>query len=394
MLELQRKNKQSYFILRKWAMPVEQYINILIVLLILALFVERFCFAVVVYKTKNYGLDLVMLMMIFNSIFLYFIQRLRKKKHKKRLHELYNIDRTPRVGLCAISMIGLVDMLKAFFLIWPANVIPLWLLISLLQLFIPLNLMLRSCCIEEVSHKWVHWLMSLVILAGAIYNMFTMSESLANPETKEDYQYYSVMILISVLLDVVSHTIKEVLVRSQPLNQEKFNFGVSVCQVVIVCLAMPFVKITQPQATDNSPFADEKFDKMPIFEYAKYYLVYGFQCLFDVGGTETIENNMGECQGSWIYVLGYTISLFVIQLNLNSIMHHKFTRKAQLVYSLIVPLTFLAFLLAAQDIKTIDANNVSFSHFDVVGLLVVGLGVFVFNLFPEKEQRASIEEDF
>ena len=76
-------------------MPLTSYINILIFFLVLALFVERFCFAVVVYKTKNYGMILIIMVILFNSVFLFFIQRLRFKKHKKRLHELYNIDRAP-----------------------------------------------------------------------------------------------------------------------------------------------------------------------------------------------------------------------------------------------------------------------------------------------------------
>ena len=57
-------------------------------------------------------------------------------------------------------------------------------------------------------------------------------------------------------------------------------------------------------------------------------------------------SNMGDCRNAWIYVIFYTLSLFVIQLTLNSILHHKFARKAQFVFSMIVPISVLAFFIA------------------------------------------------
>lgn len=67
-------------------------------------------------------------------------------------------------------------MLKYFFLFWSANVMPLWLLLALLQFKIPMITLLRSCCIEEVSHYMVHWLSALLILTGCVVNLFTMQE--------------------------------------------------------------------------------------------------------------------------------------------------------------------------------------------------------------------------
>jgi len=136
---------------------------------------ERYCFAVAVYKTKNYGYMLILFVIAMNTIFLRVLVKLRTKKHKKRLHELYNIDRAPKVGWCVILFVAVLDMLKSFFFFWPANMMPLWLLTCLLQLFVPLNLMLRSCCIEEVSQYKVHWLSSFVILGGCIISMFSIN---------------------------------------------------------------------------------------------------------------------------------------------------------------------------------------------------------------------------
>jgi hypothetical protein len=56
-------------------------------------------------------------------------------------------------------------MSYAFFLFWPANVMPVWLLIVLLQLFIPLNTLMRSCCVG-LKHFKIHIISSLIILIG------------------------------------------------------------------------------------------------------------------------------------------------------------------------------------------------------------------------------------
>ena len=88
-------------------MPLEKYIYILLAILCIALFFERYCFAIIVYKTKNYGYILIVLVIFFNSIFLNVIMRLRKKKHIKRLREVYSVDAMPQEGMqCAIAFVG------------------------------------------------------------------------------------------------------------------------------------------------------------------------------------------------------------------------------------------------------------------------------------------------
>jgi len=108
------------------------YSNICLGFLFLSLFFERYCFISTVYKTKYYGYVLILMVIGLNCLLNMLILKLRKKKQTKRLHELFNIERTPSVGTCVISFIGLLDMLYAFFLFWPANVIPIWLLITML----------------------------------------------------------------------------------------------------------------------------------------------------------------------------------------------------------------------------------------------------------------------
>ena len=111
----------------------------------------------------------------------------------------------------------ILDLAKSFFLFWPANVMPYWLLISILQLFIPINLLFRTCCIEDTRHYKIHWLSALLIFVGVIVNMCAIG-SIEESTENNHYLYYSFMVIISSILDAISHTIKEALVRTQPLN--------------------------------------------------------------------------------------------------------------------------------------------------------------------------------
>lgn len=129
------------------------------------------------------------------------------------------------------------------------------------------------------------------------------------------------------------------------------------------------------------------------------YIYYGLGCAFGTRDQKDPKSdkfrNDGDCDNSWLFIIGYTISLFVIQLNLNSIMHHKYTRHAQIIYSLMVPITLFAFLLASLSImkEDIKQNNNLATVFDVVGLAMVGIGVFIYNIFKEKPQKASILDE-
>ena len=81
-----------------------------------------------------------------------------------------------------------------------------------------------------------------------------------------------------------------------------------------------------------------------------------------------------------MYILGYTLSLFIIQYNINSIMHHKFARTAEYIYAFMVPISVLAFYCAILTIgKDHMEPNISVSSFDVIGIIIVGIGVFIYN---------------
>ena len=65
-------------------------------------------------------------------------------------------------------------MAKAILLFLFANEVPMWLLVSVLQFFIPLNMVMRTCCINGVAQHKVHWLAALLIFVGVIISFCTL----------------------------------------------------------------------------------------------------------------------------------------------------------------------------------------------------------------------------
>lgn len=67
---------------------------------------------------------------------------------------------------------------------------------------------------------------------------------------------------------------------------------------------------------------------MNAFVFSATYVKFGFACVLGLEHDDPKKSNHGECAYSWAAILGYTLSLFVIQLTMNSIMGHKYTRYA------------------------------------------------------------------
>lgn len=179
-------------------------------MLILALFFERYFFVTTVYKMKYYGYVLILLVIGLTCLLNMYIYRMRQEKQTKQLHQLFDIERAPEMNNCVIALVGMLDMLYAFFLFWPANVIPVWMLIVLLQLFIPFQMLLRSACIG-LKHYTTHSIAGLVIFAAVCIVMldFTLPSFQQNP-----YQAYTLLFLLCAFFDAVSNSLKESIVRS------------------------------------------------------------------------------------------------------------------------------------------------------------------------------------
>jgi len=64
-------------------------------------------------------------------------------------------------------------MFYALFFFWPSNVIPMWLLVTLLQVFIPLNMALRMCAMKLRFHT-MQKVAGVIILIAIGINYFNL----------------------------------------------------------------------------------------------------------------------------------------------------------------------------------------------------------------------------
>jgi hypothetical protein len=71
---------------------------------------------------------------------------------------------------------------------------------------------MRSCCVG-LKHYKIHVLSAFIILIGVIISNLDLTIKEEQPVTN-----YALLFMLSAFFDVISHSIKEGLVRSQPLN--------------------------------------------------------------------------------------------------------------------------------------------------------------------------------
>ena len=180
--------------------------------LFISLFMERYCFIVTVYKMKYFGYVLIMTVLLFNCMFHYIVKRCSSRKESEgiaHLHEVFEIERKAELGCCIFAVIGVCDMFYAFFVFWPANTIPMWLLVTLLQFFIPINMFIRHLAMKLKFHK-VQLIAGVIILVAVLVNFMDLLEQ----NYRANYIKYMFLFLGSSCIDVFSHAIKESVVRN------------------------------------------------------------------------------------------------------------------------------------------------------------------------------------
>ena len=70
---------------------------------------------------------------------------------------------------------------------------------------------------------------------------------------------YALLFMLSSLFDVISHAFKESIVRTKPVNQEKFNFHISLAQFIVGVAMSPVVLSVSKEYEDYQqlPFKPE-----------------------------------------------------------------------------------------------------------------------------------------
>ena len=75
--------------------------------------------------------------------------------------------------------------------------------------------MLFRSCIMGLQHYSRHVVAGFVICAAVVLNFIDITDSECH---KERYMHYALLFLLCSLFDVISHALKESIVRSQPVN--------------------------------------------------------------------------------------------------------------------------------------------------------------------------------
>ena len=307
-------------------------------ILILSLFTERFWFIVTIYKTQGHGYVLILTISFLNSMLALLNSVIKKKKHKKKLYEYFQLSKTPHVGIWVMGIVSILDLFYVFFLFWSANEIPIWILITFLQLYIPLNMLTRKLFLSQ-SYYYPHWISGLLILASwglwyirlVFFTEVNISKGDSNPLK------YIFFLFLSSFLEVISLSIKEWLVRSQPINNEKFNFKVSICQFLLGLAMTPIIIDIYISAKGDGSSG--------ILSETAQYISEGLQWITYFGNIQQNPTFLQYWNFSFVYIIGYAVSTFLYQIVLKALLERRRLLIIRRIFALIIPLTIIAFSL-------------------------------------------------
>ena len=167
-LEFLTSNEKSYSFFNGFIILRQSVYAVVLTLILLAFMImERFCFLTIVYKTKCTNYVLIVFVTLINTFILMVSMLKRRKKVEKKMHFMFELETVQSPPCFAIFFVGLLDMSYAFCLFWPANVLPIFVLVCQMQLFIPLNTLLGRCCCARPEYK-KHILIAFLIITGAV----------------------------------------------------------------------------------------------------------------------------------------------------------------------------------------------------------------------------------
>jgi len=121
-------------------------------------------------------------------------------------------------------------------------------------------------------------------LAAGIIAVAVIANSFVLIDNWQMYGPYYLLFLVCAALDVFSHALKESLIRSIPLEQEKFNYNISISQL-IVGLALSPVILGISRKYENYGSSVLANDTTYI-EFLGNYAKYGFGCVLNFKSDE------------------------------------------------------------------------------------------------------------
>ena len=115
-----------------------------------------------------------------------------------------------------IIIVGALDMGYAFCLYWPADIIPILVLVCQMQLFIPLDTLFSKLVCGR-KEKTKHVLVALFTLFGTTMSLISFLRNADNNSEK-----YILLFVLGQLMNVLSFQLKESIVRNILVNQTSF----------------------------------------------------------------------------------------------------------------------------------------------------------------------------
>jgi hypothetical protein len=95
---------------------------------------------------------------------------------------------------------------------------------------------LRMCAMKLRFHTMQKVAGVIIFVAIGINYIDLISNDYAN-----DYFYYSMLFMVACVIDTISHSLKESIVRSQPILYDEFTFTVAIAQLIVGIVSMPFI---------------------------------------------------------------------------------------------------------------------------------------------------------
>jgi hypothetical protein len=171
-------------------------------------------------------------------------------------------------------------------------------------------------------------------------------------------------------------------VRSQPINNEKFNFKVSIGQFLIGVIITPIIVDIYTSSSSESHGST-------WYNIGKY-LGDGFRCV-----TSFDENNKEKeiqgCSYSLFYIIGYTFSTFLTQVVLKALLERRRFSLIKKVFASAIVITISAFSLGYVAIPQ-DSYYDRIVPLDFACVILSMIGVFMYNWYEEKPVKISIAQ--
>lgn len=223
-------------------------------------------------------------------------------------------------------------MLYAFFLFWPANVLPLYLLIALLQIYIPLNILIRQVFMGS-EQKTIHKLASAIIVLAVGLNSFVLLKNF------DKWGVYYMLFLGSAAFDIMSHGLKEAVVRSVPIDQGKFNLRISIAQLVSGLILAPIllsISYKYENYQPGSKLAEYQLTGSDFMKFFGEYFSMGLQCAFNFSDNPEFVYDSDEkdvCKFTLLPMIFYVLSIFGLQLTIQTLMVNKSIVNARMIFA-------------------------------------------------------------